>query len=1737
MAEPPAHVPPFRAYSINFNGLKSKNKTMRQKLNWMFRVLVRQCKADMVCIQETRFQDVVDLKNAFFPYKGQLRGFCPSPTRSKGTVIYIPPKSSLYGLVDDVEISPDGRWSVVSITAREEVQHVLNMYAPSRGKRQREEYYETLTGRFSHLPKLMAVGDWNFAPSHLDKVTLTGHDNPQPHPRAVEFFEESDLVDLFRYTWPEDVTMTFRHRNTSLGWARLDRWYVQPDMLDHTEPLDMVAAAGVSDHDAVGIAYGTFDAPIKRKHRPYRMSRSLIHQLGRKGSTVRVRTEEILAEAYEDMEEYGVPPAAAWDRCKACLLALYRQSDERHAQRMRDKMRNAVDLLKFGSNQDHHPDPSHPQSAAGLLRAKQAAEEHLKTVHRQDIQNAKCRSSFYQLRDGEHCNKLFFASVSGVRSGSKLPYIKSGDQVACTHEENKAMIAASFAETFCTREPDPVALRQVVDNIEGTDRCLTEAQAAELEAAMELPELTDEQREAGVKDWLQVAIEGLKMYKAPGSDGIPNEFYYLLKDNIYMTGMLKAVFKSAVSGGSPLPSSMNSTHYRLLYKKGSLTAQQIASGALNDTDADPRQLGNWRPIALLCCDFKILSSYMASKLKHHMGALVNRAQSAFIPGRSIHDNIMVIQQLIHRCNAEKIPAGLLFVDAAHAYDYLSQEFLLAVLKAMKFPPLLMRAIELQMSSQVGQVMVNGDLTEPFPVTNGGKQGDPLFPLLFIIAMEGLFASLDIKRQSGEYAGAPTPDPERPFMYAGYADDTVMGIGHGDDVQVIEQVLALFERASGMEVKPSKSWVIWLGPWKPKTDTVYGCSPTLLPIRYLGILVGHTVTADQHWQQLVDSLSLTALTWRSLDLSVFGRVLLLNSCLISKLVHKVMQVPLTTAFRKDIRKRINAYFQRDRKSTTVSWAQRTLPKQFGGLGQLDIDTHVGLLQAKWHMRYLAGDGGLWSVFWKHNLGLLSEQLRTSTQLEVLDRNWNTVHATKKGKVHPMVVASLRAWHSLSLSLSCEQDGSALRFTSVASASLYDNKFLLNSPAHPSRPNQSVSPKPAVVPALGHFRQFSAGLTVGSLFTPRTPCPAADFSYSDPDTWRYRLLSPAELSAQSGLNLGPAVWREILAQIPKAARGVMAAGPAEAAPTGWLATVMKGPTLRFCEEGRVEAASEGAWQQLGYGAEGDLVGKQLAGEVVLTADRDRVRDAMIEVQGGGQSKAFRLGLVCADQSVCKILVRVRLIMGDDGGVVGAEFEQVADTLAAFSPGTSDDNIGDVYYLSGSGSSAVLYWFEREEVLASTVSLVYGGNSLEGDWGDWREWLENMDPVAVSLTTGAPVLRGWAECTPALDNFTVKYGQFPAGAAFGTRRAEDQRTLEHLAASSFYAALGSGSSEDSDSQSANVAVLHARKPYYKPTYNAAFKRLRYAVAAPLPILSRWLPALYDRRRTALLVAQGDLPPTAIPRVHWKSRLTSIHNCPFVKPRVSELLYRLTTDRLMSGLKLSRIGRDGNCPFCQIPASPEHMFRDCPSVVEVWGHLDVMGATFWPQYECFDYNDIPTLLCEYDPCSLFKIAGLWALWRQWCDLFYNREQFDQDRLGEWLPECMRMVKMDLLSKLREAQPMIDWLGVLADRRAPQNLSLDGEAGPTGGIPEKLFLLTEAVSVHTNPMHLSEPVHPAMLRWIGNSVMCYRRGDKLVFNHAEWLQFEPSPPTPEPCSSDSEGEGSDEGGWAQGAAILMHDY
>ena len=276
--------------------------------------------ADIILIQETHFKTPKDMKEAFFPYGGQLRGYSPSASRSKGVVAYIPPDSVLYNMVHNVENDLEGRWALMEIRAGEEMQQLLNVYAPSSSTQARETFFAGLQGKFDECPNLIVAGDWNYAPEIKDRVGINGLVAPPQQPEADSLLLELGLVDLFRFTYPDAVAMTFRHRN-KLTWARLDRWYVNSLRLHDTDVLDTVSAAGVSDHDAVGFRYGSPEERIERKYSMYRMSFSFIRQLGIRGSKVRRDIEETLRSA---REEAGIAaslgkvlsPGQQWDSVK-----------------------------------------------------------------------------------------------------------------------------------------------------------------------------------------------------------------------------------------------------------------------------------------------------------------------------------------------------------------------------------------------------------------------------------------------------------------------------------------------------------------------------------------------------------------------------------------------------------------------------------------------------------------------------------------------------------------------------------------------------------------------------------------------------------------------------------------------------------------------------------------------------------------------------------------------------------------------------------------------------------------------------------------------------------------------------------------------------------------------------------------------------------------------------------------------------------------------------------------------------------------------------------------------------------------------------------------------------------------------------------------------------------------------------------------------------------------------------
>lgn len=57
-------------------------------------------------------------------------------------------------------------------------------------------------------------------------------------------------------------------------------------------------------------------------------------------------------------------------------------------------------------------------------------------------------------------------------------------------------------------------------------------------------------------------------------------------------------------------------------------------------------LKTWRPVALLCTDYKLLSKVLANRLKDFLDLVVHRDQSYCVPGRSIMDNMFLMRDLL-----------------------------------------------------------------------------------------------------------------------------------------------------------------------------------------------------------------------------------------------------------------------------------------------------------------------------------------------------------------------------------------------------------------------------------------------------------------------------------------------------------------------------------------------------------------------------------------------------------------------------------------------------------------------------------------------------------------------------------------------------------------------------------------------------------------------------------------------------------------------------------------------------------------------------------------------------------------------------------------------------------------------------------------------------------------------------------------------------------------------------------
>jgi hypothetical protein len=80
---------------------------------------------------------------------------------------------------------------------------------------------------------------------------------------------------------------------------------------------------------------------------------------------------------------------------------------------------------------------------------------------------------------------------------------------------------------------------------------------------------------------------------------------------------------------------------------------------------------DFRPISLVHSFAKLVRKIMANRLADRLNEMVSPIQSAFIKGRFIQDNFMLVQQTARFLQQQKQPRLLLKLDISKAFDSVS----------------------------------------------------------------------------------------------------------------------------------------------------------------------------------------------------------------------------------------------------------------------------------------------------------------------------------------------------------------------------------------------------------------------------------------------------------------------------------------------------------------------------------------------------------------------------------------------------------------------------------------------------------------------------------------------------------------------------------------------------------------------------------------------------------------------------------------------------------------------------------------------------------------------------------------------------------------------------------------------------------------------------------------------------------------------------------------------------------
>lgn len=581
---------------------------------------------------------------------------------------------------------------------------------------------------------------------------------------------------------------------------KLDRALVNGSWLQQfSESFVEILPRGLSDHNPVALSFGGIR---ERVLKPFQVFNHIIEH---------EKFLDVVSEAW-NLATVGHPWQVLMSKLKAVKVALKQlniSTGNLHCKVV--DARN--ELLNFQSSLPSVPSSSQrlqERSLCDTLAKALGSEE--KILHQ--------KSRINWLKRGDGNNKFFFHSCRGRWNSNKIVRLEDDSGITHTGHMNISNVAVSYFKNLLgschsTQSfPDDIQTNQLSDDHHTN---LTQPFTA--------------------SDVLST-MKSLGKNKSPGPNGFTPEFY-LKAWPVVGNDVTRAVLYFFDTGF--LPRAFNSSAITLVAKQSNATSMQ-----------------QFRPIS--CCNtiYKCIAKMLAFRMKPVMQILTSQNQGAFVPNRSIGDNVQLAQSLCKDYHLSSGPPKFACkLDLKKAFDSISWAFILETLKRMNFPDIFISWIRTCICDCMHSVKINGSLEGYFKAGSGLRQGCPLSPYLFVLSMEVLNACISKVISRGDFHyhwRAKNID----LTHLVFADDLLLFCkGECDSIKLLFEGVQLFSNISGMKPNPSKCTCFFGNV--DRFTMLYALHITQfsegsLPIYYLGLpLISGTLKA-QHCNLLISKFT-------------------------------------------------------------------------------------------------------------------------------------------------------------------------------------------------------------------------------------------------------------------------------------------------------------------------------------------------------------------------------------------------------------------------------------------------------------------------------------------------------------------------------------------------------------------------------------------------------------------------------------------------------------------------------------------------------------------------------------------------------------------------------------------------------------------------------------------------------------------------------------------------------------------